>query len=157
MNDCSIYSLWPCFTSWFKFVFYSNYWRAQLGPRLSVDFIEVTSIISTPVSTRIARVTSWFRQDSHKQTGMVDHFEDFRLRAKADVPEILVKQKRRLHSLYFPHNTLMLTESRGEFSDLHSIFRLRALRCSAAEFVWHLQQFFRNMRWLLSLDFNWKN
>ena len=50
------------------------------------------------------------------------------LRAKASVPKTLVKQKLRLHSLYFPQNTLMLTESRGEFSDLHSIFRLRALR-----------------------------
>ena len=42
------------------------------------------------------------------------------LRAVASVPKT--------HSLYFPQNTLMLTESRGEFSDLHSIFRLRALR-----------------------------
>ena len=50
------------------------------------------------------------------------------LRAKADVPKTLVKQKLRLHSLYFHQNTLMLTESRGEFSDLHSIFRLHALR-----------------------------
>ena len=33
----------------------------------------------------------------------------------------------RLYSLYFPQNTLMLTESREEFSDLHSIFRLCAL------------------------------
>ena len=47
--------------------------------------------------------------------------------AKASVPKTLVQQKRRLHSLYFPQNTLMLTESRGKFSDLHSIFRLRAL------------------------------
>ena len=50
------------------------------------------------------------------------------LRAKAGVPKTLVKRKFRLHSLYFPQNTLILTESRGEFSDLHSIFRLRALR-----------------------------
>ena len=52
------------------------------------------------------------------------------LRAKAGIPKTLVKQKLRLHSLYFPQNTLMLTESRGEFSHLHSIFRLRALRYS---------------------------
>ena len=39
-----------------------------------------------------------------------------------------MKQKLRLHSLYFPQNTLMLTESRREFRDLHSIFRPRALR-----------------------------
>ena len=45
------------------------------------------------------------------------------LRAKA-----LVKRKLRLHSLYFPQNMLILTESRWEFSDLHSIFRLRVLR-----------------------------
>ena len=50
------------------------------------------------------------------------------LRAKVGVPKTLVKRKFRQHSLYFPHNTLMLTESCGEFSDLHSIFRLRALR-----------------------------
>ena len=39
-----------------------------------------------------------------------------------------MKQKRRLHSLYLPQNTPMFTESRGEFSDLHSIFRLSAFR-----------------------------
>ena len=50
------------------------------------------------------------------------------LRAKAGVPKILEKEKLRLHSLYFTQNTLMLTETRGQFSDLHSIFRLRALR-----------------------------
>ena len=50
------------------------------------------------------------------------------LRTKAGVPKTLVKQKFRLHSLYFPQKKLMSTESRGEFSDLHSIFRLRTLR-----------------------------
>ena len=44
------------------------------------------------------------------------------LRAKAGVPKTLVKQKLRLHFLYCPQNTLMLTESRGEFSDSHSIY-----------------------------------
>ena len=57
---------------------------------------------------------------------MVDDFEDT-LRAKDGVPKTLVKQTLRLHSLYFPQNTLLLTECRGEFSDLHSIFRLLAL------------------------------
>ena len=52
------------------------------------------------------------------------------LRVKAGVPKTLVKRKFCLHSLYFPQNTLMLTESRGEFSHLHSIFRLPALRYS---------------------------
>ena len=52
------------------------------------------------------------------------------LRAKAGVPKTLVKQRLHLHSVYFPQNTLMSTESRGEFSDLHSIFRLLALRHS---------------------------
>ena len=46
---------------------------------------------------------------------------------QTSVPKTLVKQKLRLHSLYFLQNTLMLTESRGEFGDLHSNFRLRAL------------------------------
>ena len=58
------------------------------------------------------------------------------LRAKAGVPKTLVKQKFRLYSLYFPQNKLMSTESRGEFSDLHSIFRLRALRYWASEQAW---------------------
>ena len=35
------------------------------------------------------------------------------VRAKAGVPKTLVKRKLRLHSLYFPQNTLTLTESRG--------------------------------------------
>ena len=47
---------------------------------------------------------------------------------KAGVPKTLVKQKLRLHSLCFPQNTLMLIQTRGEFSDSHSIFRLLALR-----------------------------
>ena len=42
------------------------------------------------------------------------------LRAKAGVPKTLLKGKLCLHSLYFPQNTLVSTESRGEFSDLHS-------------------------------------
>ena len=60
---------------------------------------------------------------------MVDDFLKISLRAKAGVPKTLVKQKLRLHvlSLYFPQNTPMLTESRGKFSDLNSIFRLCAL------------------------------
>ena len=60
------------------------------------------------------------------------------LRAKAGVPKTLAKQKVPLHSLYFPQNTLKSTESRGEFSDLHSIFRLRALRycCQSTLYLW---------------------
>ena len=50
------------------------------------------------------------------------------LRAKAGVAKTIMKRKLRLHSLYFPQNLLMLTESRVEFSDLHSIFRFRARR-----------------------------
>ena len=49
------------------------------------------------------------------------------LRAKAGVPKTLVKQKLCLHSLYFPQNMAMLTKSRRDFSDLHSIFRLHVL------------------------------
>ena len=48
------------------------------------------------------------------------------LRAKAGVLKTLVKQKLPLHSPYFSQNTLMLTDSRREFSDLHSIFTLCA-------------------------------
>ena len=50
------------------------------------------------------------------------------LRAKACVPKTRLKRKHHLYSLYFHQNTLMLTESRGEFSDLHSLFRRCALR-----------------------------
>ena len=50
------------------------------------------------------------------------------LRAKAGVPKTLVKRKLRLHSLYFPQNTLMLTESRGQFSDSHSVLLLDYVR-----------------------------
>ena len=57
---------------------------------------------------------------------MVDDFEAS-LRANARVPTTLMKRKLRLHSLYFPQNTLMLTESRGEFSNLQSILRVRTL------------------------------
>ena len=56
-------------------------------------------------------------------------------RAKVGVPKTLVKQKLRLQSLYLVQNTLMFTESRGEFSNLHSIFRLRALRYCAAQTI----------------------
>ena len=51
-------------------------------------------------------------------------------RGKASVPKTLVKRNLRLHSLYLVQNTHMFTESRGEFSDLHSVFILRALRYS---------------------------
>ena len=66
------------------------------------------------------------------------------LRAKAVVPKTLVKQKLRLDFLYFPQNTLLLTEleSRGEFSDLHSTFRLRALRYSKEGFARIIHQRF---------------
>ena len=52
----------------------------------------------------------------------------FSLSAKAGVPTTLLKHRLRLHSLYFPQNTLMLSGSRGKFSDLHFIFRLHAPR-----------------------------
>ena len=57
------------------------------------------------------------------------------LRAKAGVPKTLVKQKFPLHSLDFPQNTLLLTESRVEVSGLHSIVRLRGLRCLNQELI----------------------
>ena len=72
-----------------------------------------------------------WRHDSGKtQTSKLEWWMILKisLRAKAGVSETLVKRKPRLHSLYFPQNLLTLTESSGEFSDLHSIFILRALR-----------------------------
>ena len=49
---------------------------------------------------------------------MVDDFENI-IKAKAGVPKTIVKRKLRLYPLYFPQNTytLLLTASRGEFSD----------------------------------------
>ena len=79
-----------------------------------------------------SKAREW-RHDSDKtQTNKLEWWMILKisLRAKASVPKTLVKQKLRLYSMYFPQNTLMLTEYRGEFSDLHSIFRLRALRYS---------------------------
>ena len=48
------------------------------------------------------------------------------LTAKAGVPKTLVKQKLRLHSLCFPHNTLMLSLARN------SVICILALRYSAS-------------------------
>ena len=44
------------------------------------------------------------------------------LRAKAGVPKTFVRRKLCLHSLYFPKNTLMLTESRGENEVIFILF-----------------------------------
>ena len=63
------------------------------------------------------------QQDSDKQTGMVDDFEDF-FKGKKNTCEAKT-------SPTFPvflSEHAMLTASRREFSDLHSIFRLCALR-----------------------------
>ena len=51
-----------------------------------------------------------------KQTGMVDDFEDF-FKAKS----LCSCETKPSPTLYFSQNTPMLTESRGEFGDLHSI------------------------------------
>ena len=69
-----------------------------------------------------------WRHDSDKQTVEWWMILKVSLRDTAGAPKRLVKRKLRQHSLYLPQNKLMLTESRGEFSDLHSIFRLRGLR-----------------------------
>ena len=75
-----------------------------------------------------------WRHDSDKtQTYQLEWWMILKIswRAKVGFPKTLVKQKLCLHSLYFPQNMLMLTESRREFSDLDSIFRLCALCYSA--------------------------
>ena len=54
---------------------------------------------------------------------------------------MFLKRKLRLHSQYFPENSLTFTESSGKFSDLHSIFRLCALRyCNWLKFMRKIQR-----------------
>ena len=86
-----------------------------------------------PIAKRASDVMTQTRlgQDSDKtQRNKLEWLMILKIsfRAKAGVPKTLLKRKLGLHSLYFPQNTLMLTEFCGAFSDLHSIFRLRALR-----------------------------
>ena len=73
-------------------------------------------------------MTSRLRQDSDKQTGMLDDFEDFFNKGKSRFSYNTGETKTSATFPVLPQNTLMLTESHGEFSDLPSIFRLRALR-----------------------------
>ena len=82
---------------------------------------------------RNSEAREWRHDSDKSQTNKWWTILKISLKAKAGVPKTLVKQKLRLHSLYFPQKTLLLTESRGEFSDLHSIFRLRAGFDSAGE------------------------
>ena len=66
----------------------------------------------------------WLHDSDKTQTNKLEWWIILKisLREKAGVPKTLVKQKLRLHSLYFPQNTLIMTESRGEFSELHSLW-----------------------------------
>ena len=105
-------------------------------------YTQITLFLSSHIIIR-AKSYAWghfnsvahkWRHDSDKtQTNKLEWWMILKisLRAKGGVPKTLLEQKHRLNFLYFPQNTIMLTESREEFSDLHSIFRLRALRyCS---------------------------
>ena len=87
----------------------------KFGPPVRVSIAKRASDVMTPDRTQTNKLEWWM-------------ILKISLRAKVGVSETLVKRKLRLHSLYFPQKTLLLTESRGEFSDLHSIFRLCALR-----------------------------
>ena len=90
-------------------------------------------VASNMVVQSLNSVAHKWRHDSDKtQTNKLEWWMILKIssRAKGGVPKTLLEQKHRLNFLYFPQNTLMLTESREEFSDLHSIFRLRALRYS---------------------------
>ena len=65
-----------------------------------------------------------WRHDSDKtQTNKLEWWMILKisLKGKAGVPKTLVKQNLHLHSQYFLQITVMLTASRGEFSDLHCI------------------------------------
>ena len=74
------------------------------------------------------------------------------LRAKASVPKTVVKQKLRLHSLdrHFPQNTLMLTESRGEFNDLHLVLDFVRFAIESQVPYPDLRQYIKQMKvWLM--------
>ena len=93
-----------------------------------------------------------WRHDSDKQTGIANDFEDFFKGQKA----VFLKHFWHENSLYFPQNTLVLTESCGEFSDLHSIFRLRALRYCLLLLTYQLQHsFLRKRPTLLTVFQSW--
>ena len=79
----------------------------------------------SPIARRTSDVMTQTRQTNKLEWWMLLKIS---LTAKAGIPKTLVKRKLRIHSLYFPQNTLMFIESRGESSDLHSIVRLRRLR-----------------------------
>ena len=90
--------------------------------------------IETMASNSEAR--EW-RHDSDKtQTNKLEWWMILKIswRAKSAVPKTLVKRKLRQHSLFFPQNTLMLTEPCGEFSELHSI--LDFLRFAISQHLW---------------------
>ena len=94
---------------------------------ISIDFLWfLPFIISFSFNSEVCK---WCHLSDKTQTNKLEWWMILKisLRAKASVPKTLVKQKLCLHSLYFPQNTVTLTESHGEFSDLHSIFRLCAL------------------------------
>ena len=98
-----------------------------MKPKSKFVYLPTNQKILKDANERITRMNSeareW-RQDSDKtQTNKLEWMIlKISLRARAGVPKTLVKKKLCLHSLYLVQNTLMLTEPRGEFSDLHSIF-----------------------------------
>ena len=104
-------------------------WNEIQSNRQLIDFKRLSNFIFA-ITRDNSEAREW-RHDSDKtQTNKLELWMSLNisLRAKEGVPKRLVERKFRLPSLYSPQNTLLLTESRGEFSDLHSIFRLRALR-----------------------------
>ena len=73
--------------------------------------------IAYPIAKRVSDVMTRTRLKTNK----LEWWMIFKISLRAKAGE----RKLRLHSLYFPQNSLTLTESSGEFSNLHSIYRLR--------------------------------
>ena len=107
-----------------RFCACARVWISELFPVWRHSFRNVAHSFHINSEARQCRHDSDKNQTNKLEWWMILKIS---LRAKAGVPKTLVKRKLRLHSLYFPQYSLTLTESSGEFSDLHSIFKLRAL------------------------------
>ena len=87
-------------------------------------------LVSTPLNKNCNSEAREWRHDSDKtQTNKLEWLMILKISLRAKEPVFLKHLWNKSSPTFpvFPQNTFTLTESRGEFSDLHSIFRLRAL------------------------------